>query len=357
MGRPWLALALAIMVAAAPASALSPSAFAQQTPITVEGRVTNGTSGGGDTGGLTVVLHRDSSTRHEDSEAVTDFAGRFRFDGVEYDAALAYGLSVTYQSALYGVNVDLSAGSPPAVEIFVYEATSDDDALSAASASVLYASADESTRSVAVLEIIRLVNGSDRTYVPGPEPMDLVRFGLPPGAGRLRVDTRLASADFVQVDRGFALIASIPPGEHEILYTYEFPYSGQALEYGKSFNYGAGHLRVLAPVDVLRISSGRLGGPKTTLIGQREYHLLEATGIERGASIDLLLEDLPQPRLAGRVRQQLDGIRFELAAPVALAVLMAGVIAYALWRRSRVRDEAVDSAAGADAGGAPQPGP
>ena len=342
MSRPWLALALVITFAAAPASALSPSAFANQTSITVEGRVANGTSGGGDAGGLTVVLHQDSSTRHEDREAVTDSAGRFQFDGVEYDAALAYGLSVTYQGALYGVNVDLSAGSPPTVEIVVYEATSDDDALSAASASVLYASADESTRLVVVLEIIRLVNGSDRTYVPGPEPMDLVRFGLPRGAARLRLDTRLPGADFVQVDRGFALIASIPPGEHEILYTYEFPYSDQAFGYRKSFNYGADHLRVLAPVEVLRVTSGRLGGPSTTLIGQREYHLLEARGIERGASIDLLLEDLPQPGLAGRVRRQLDGVRFELAAPVALGVLMAGLIVYALWRRSRERDEAAE---------------
>ena len=342
MGRPWLALALAITFATAPASALAPSAFAQQTPNTVDGRVTNGTLGGGDAGGLTVVLHRESGTRHQDREAVTDSAGRFRFDGVEYDAAVAYGLSVTYQGALYGVDVDLSAGSPSAAEIVVYEATSDDDTLSAASASVLYAAADESTRLVAVLEIIQLVNGSDRTYVPGPEPMDLVRFGLPPGAGALRVDTRLPGADFVQVDRGFALIASIPPGEHEILYTYEFPYSGQAFEYRKSFNYGADRLRVLAPLDVLRVSSGRLGGPKTTLIGQRAYHLLEATGIERGANIDLILEGLPRPGLAGRVREQLDGIRFELAAPVALGVLMAGVIAYALWRRSRERDEAAE---------------
>ena len=357
MGRPWLALALAITFAAASASALSSSAFAQQTPITVEGRVTNGTSGGGVASGLTVISHEESATRHEDREAITDSAGRFRFDGVEYDASLAYGLSVTYQGALYGVDVDLSAGSPPPVEIVVYEATSDDDALSAVSASVLYASADESTRLVAVLEIIQLVNGSDRTYVPGTQPMDLVRFGLPPGAGGLRVDTRLPGADFVQVDRGFALIANIPPGEHEILYTYEFPYSGRAFEYGKSFNYGADRLRVLAPVDVLRITSGRLGASKTTLIGQRAYHLLEATGIERGASIDLLLEDLPQPGLAGRVRQQLDGVRFELAAPVALGVLMAGVIGYALWRRSRERDEAVDSAAGADPEGAARPGP
>ena len=340
MGKPWLALALAITFAAAAASALSPSTFAQQNPVAVEGRVTNGTSGGGEAGGLTVVLHQETGTTHEDREAVTDSAGRFRFDGVEDDAVFAYGLSVTYQGALYGVDVDLSAGSPPKVEIVVYEATSDDDALSAASASVLYASADESSRFVAVLEIIRLVNGSDRTYVPGLEPMDLVRFGLPPGAGRLRVDTLLSGADFVQVDRGFALIANIPPGEHEILYTYEFPYSGQAFEYGKSLNYGADHLRVLAPVDVLRVSSGRLGEPKTTLIGQREYHLLEATGIERGASIDLLLEDLPQPGLAGRVRQELDGIRFELAAPVALGVVMAGVIGYALWRRPRERDDA-----------------
>ena len=327
----------------------SPTAvLAQQSTIVVKGRVANGTEMGGGTEGLTVVLHQDSAIGHEDLEVSTGLDGEFQFEGVEADSAIVYALSVTYQGALYGADLDLSKGRAPQVEITVYEATDDIDTLSVASASVLFATADEETRSVAALEIVELVNNSDRAYVAGPEPMDLIRFGLPPGAHSLRVDTRLPNADFVQVDLGFALLASVPPGEHEILYTYEFPYSAQAIRLQKSFNYGAGDLRVLAPTEVLELSSSRLGAVSTTLIGNREYQLLEASGIERGTSVDLLLEGLPQPGLAARARGQVENVRFELAGPVALGLLMAVLIALALWRRPEPQ-EAADAGETVDA--------
>ena len=350
MTRRLFAFAAGLVLAASVAGHSPPPALAQE-PFVVEGRVTNGTEAGGGADGLTVVLHQDSETGHEDLEVSTGPAGEFRFEGVEMDSATVYALSVTYQGALYGADVDLSsADTPISVEITVYEATGDVETLSAASASVLFATADEGTRSVAALEIVELVNASDRTYVAGPEPMDLIRFGLPPDAHSLRVDTRLPSADFVQVDLGFALLAAVPPGQHEILYTYEFPYFAQTIELQKSFNYGADHLRVLAPVDVLKLSSGRLGAVSTTLIGDREYQLLETGGIERGTSVDILLDGLPQPGLAARVRAQAQDIRFELAAPVALGLLMALLIAFALWRRPE-RQGAVDGAEPAEAEG------
>ena len=350
MSRWLFALAVGVVLAASHTGDSVTTALAQQHLIVVEGRVTNGTEMGGSTDGLTVVLHQDSAIGHADLEISTGPTGEFRFDGVEVDSAIVYALSVTYQGALYGADLDLSAGQPPVVEITVYEATTDVETLSVASASVLFATADEEKRSVAALEIVELINASDRTYVAGPEPMDLIRFGLPPDAHSLRVDTRLPGADFVQVDLGFALLAAVPPGQHEILYTYEFPYSAQAVGLQKSFNYGAGDLRVLAPTEVLQLSSGRLGAVETTLIGNREYQLLAASGIERGESVDLLLEGLPQPGMAARARQQVEDIRFELAAPVALGLLMAVLIAFALWRRPE-HQEAVDAGEAAEAEG------
>ena len=64
------------------------------------------------------------------------------------------------------------------------------------------------------LEIVNVVNIGDRTYVPGPEPMNLLRFGLPAGSSELQIDTQLIAADALQVDRGFALTANVPPVEH-----------------------------------------------------------------------------------------------------------------------------------------------
>ena len=115
------------------------------------------------------------------------------------------------------------------------------------------------------------------------------------------------------------------------------------------------HGRLLRSDKIVIATGASAAAPAIPGLEETPY-LTSTTALASGATIDLLLEDLPQPGLARRMRQQLDGVRFELAAPVALGVLMAGVIAYALWRRTREPTEAADSA-GADPGGAPRPAP
>jgi hypothetical protein len=150
------------------------------------------------------------------------------------------------------------------------------------------------------------------------------------------VDTNLPGADFVQVDRGFALLASVPPGDHEVMYAYEVPYSGAEAVLTKSLRYGAEYLRVLAPHEFLKLSSDQLGEPKSIAIGGRPYQLLEASDVPKGTQLSLRLGDLPQPSLSDRARRTLDAIHFEYVAPVSLAMLMALLVGYALWRRSNL---------------------
>ena len=308
---------------------------AQEGTIVVEGKVSNGTQGGGSVAGLKVVFHRENATARDNLETLTDPVGRFRFDDVVYDPSTTYGVSVSYQGAVYGTDLLLSAGSPPPITLTVYETVDKQDVLSAASASVLFAMADGSAQTVSALEIVKVVNNSDRTYLPGPEPMKLLRFGLPRDSVALQVDGAFAGADFIQVDRGFALLVSVPPGEHEVMYTYQFPYSGTEIDFSKSFPYGVERLRVLAPNEVLKLSSDTLGAPRTVTIGQRSYQLLEATDLPRGTHVSVALSGLPRPSLGNRVDQRLKGIRFEYAAPIGLGLFMVALIGFALWKRRK----------------------
>ena len=56
---------------------------------------------------------------------------------------------------------------------------------------------------------------------------------FPEGAINLNVDTNIFESNYVQVDRGFALIASVLPGSHEITYSYEIPYENSNFKYIK----------------------------------------------------------------------------------------------------------------------------
>ena len=311
------------------------AARAQETAAArraVEGVIVNGTDGGEIAGAHAVTLHRVGADGGGDLSAESDADGAFRFE-FDYDPDLAYGVSVRYEGAVYGTDLDLSDGSPDPFSLTVYESTSDDSIISARSASILLAAADPSDRTVAALEIIRLVNGSDTAYVPGEGVMELLRFGLPPGASELTLDTRLIGADFIQVDRGFALLASVPPGEYDVMFSYRFPYESDEITLSKTYRYGADSLRALAAEEVLSIESAELGEPKSERIGERQYRILEAEGFTRGAAVSIRLSGLPTPDAAQRVGAGLDGIRFEYAAPAALALLMAALLAYgAIWR-------------------------
>ena len=298
----------------------------------VEGVIVNGTDGGGAAGAHPVTLHRVGTGGNQDIAAQSDADGAFRFE-FEYDPDLAYGVSVRYENTVYGTDLDLSAGSPDPVTLTVYESTSDDGVISARSASILLAAADSGARTVSALEIIRLVNDSDTAYVPGEGVMELLRFGLPEGASDFTLDTRLIGADFIQVDRGFALLASVPPGEYDVMFSYKFPYESDEFTLSKTYRYGADSVRALTPEEVLTIESDDLGEPQSERIGERAYRVLEAEGFTRGAAVRIRLSGLPAPGAAERAGARLDGMRFEYAPPIALALLMAGLLAYgAIWR-------------------------
>ncbi len=333
MNSPWLMLGLVALTALAIWAWPCSVAEAQEQQIVIEGQIINGTAGVSSVAGLVVVLHEDTLTTHNDIETITDSAGNFRFEGVVLDSTASHGVSVNYQGALYGTDADFSTGSP--VSLMIYDTTESEDFITAAASSVLFASVNESTQTISALEIIKIVNGSDRTYVPGPDPMNLLRFGLPPGARDLQVDTALLGADYAQVDRGFALLASVPPGEHEVMFAYEFPYSGDEATFTKSFRYGADSLRILAPEGTLKLSGDQVGTMDSIVIGERSYQLLEATSLPKGAQISLKLEGLPERSLIEGLGQRIKTVRFEYTIPVAFGLMMLAIIGFILMKKAK----------------------
>jgi len=314
-------------------------AHAQEPETVIEGRVVNASGGGGSVDGLTVTLHRVEAVGRQEFETTTDSVGLFDFNGFTNESDVAYGVSVSYQGAFYGMDLNLSEWPPAPFELTVYDSASDDSTLSAAAASVLFLGANPDSGTISAMEIVSLVNSSDRTYVPGPEPMDLLRFGLPLGALGLQLETSLIGADHIQVDRGFALLGNVPPGRHEVMYTYRFPYTGSTAFFERSFRYGAEHLRMLTPVDAMGLTSDSLGDAQIVTVGETRYRLLEATDLSRGTPVSVELLDLPR---SGAGASRWDDVRFEYAAPVSLGLLMVMLVGYALWRRIGEREGTVE---------------
>ncbi|MCL0028952.1 hypothetical protein M1N23_02250, partial [Dehalococcoidia bacterium] len=94
-------------------------------------------------------------------------------------------------------------------------------------------------------------------------------------------------------------------------------------------------IRILAPLEVLAITIPTLGEPQTITIGERQFQLIEASGVVRGERLSIHLDSLPIANLTDRVRRHLKDIRFEYAAPTALATLMVALLAYSVVLKGR----------------------
>ena len=81
---------------------------------------------------------------------------------------------------MYGEIVGIVDGLTLPVAVTVYDSSNDELLIEASSASLLFARVDRATQTLWALEIVKLVNDSHLTYIPGSGPMDLLRFGLPP---------------------------------------------------------------------------------------------------------------------------------------------------------------------------------
>ena len=324
---PRVAAVVALLVVAAAGAA----AAQDGSTVAVEGTVLDGTSGGHVGPGLPVFLVSSAGPQYE-LRTVTDEAGTFRFDSPPPPPGERLGVSLQYKGAVYGEIVGIVNGLTLPVAITVYDSSNDELLIEASSASLLFARVDRATQTLWALEIVKLVNDSDLTYIPGSGPMDLLRFGLPPSADNLTVDTGLIGADVLQVDRGFAVVAAVPPGEHEVMYAYSFPYDGAELDLTKSLLYGAAGLRILVPEEVGGLSGQ--GEIERVMIGERPYSVLTGADLPRGAKVPYRLVSLPQATIGDRALQGLDWVRPEYAAIVGLGLVMASLIAYALVRRT-----------------------
>ncbi len=299
----------------------------------VSGNIINGTANSLPPFGLTVTLHRQTASTYEESTTTTDTEGIFRFENIPLNPEALYGVTIRYQGVVYGTDIDLRPESMPPVTVTIYETSDDQSLLSVSSSSLLIPQVDKIARDVYALEIVNVVNTGDRTYVPGAEPMNLLRFGLPPGAKGLQIDTSLVGADAIQVDRGFAVPANIPPGEHEVMFAYNFGYEGESVELDKSYLYGAEMARILVPYEIGDLSSADFGAPGDVQIGDKHYQLIEVSDIARQSRAKLEISSLPQATLWDKTKATASEFPYELAVPALLGLLMASLIAIALARR------------------------
>ncbi len=305
-------------------------------PLDVHGKLVNSTAGGPIPAGVSIAFHSEQIGASPGMiHSVTGKDGSFLFSGIEVHDDTLYGISAIYDGATYAKWIDLKDSSP--VEIKVYNSSDSDDIVTGFNASILFTAADPITRYLSIMEMITLTNETDLTYVPGSEPMDLLRFGLPIDAEGLVVDTGIPGADWLQVDRGFALIASLPPGRHDLMFTYRVPYSGSSFSYQKTWRYGAESLRIVVPKGMSNINIDIDHEIRVLDIDNQKYDVVESVGLERGKAMSLELMDLSVPTFSQSFIRNFRSVRYEYVGPASLFVVLLSAAVFGISKTLRLR--------------------
>ena len=311
--------------------------------VAVQGLVVNGTGGGATPAEQPITLHTidRAAGRVATAEATTDAAGRFRFEDVAIRDGRNYVLVMDYAGMRYSELLEPGAWAEP-VELTVYETTKDISAVRVERQTMVIAGVNEQDREIAALEFLTLINAGDRTLLPeltnitNPGEISFLRFSLPAQASELDVQSTLPGGDIIAIGNGFAVTAPVMPGEHQVNYTYTFPYQGDRVIFNQRLLQGAGVYQVLAPVELAAIQISPLEPrPRVDVAGQ-VYLVWEGREIPPGRGVALELAQLPQPSLPVQMAQTLtDGNLWESAIPVMLALALAALLIYAWFRGHR----------------------
>lgn len=309
-----------------------PIAVEADTINLLEGKIINGTVGGEIISDMVVtldVIHDGVSV--DVAGTLTNTEGRFVFENIDFISGAMYTLSCEYRGVVYKAVYDESTAGDD-LELVVYEDTIEMTDLYVVGHSLILRKIDSSEKLIQVLEMVTIENHGSRSFVPDLEnagPMNLLRFSLPDGAANLDVRSSLTGGTILQINVGFAMNTPIPPGIHEIIYTYIFPYQDMVKKLSPSFPLGADTFRVLVETGLAELKVDDLAVKDPITLEGMEYKYFEGYELEPGSRVEIELHGLYQP---SALRLFIDGLFTRnlatVVVPSAFGLWLAGALAY-----------------------------
>ena len=338
---------------------LLPSAIAAADGV-ISGTVVNGTADGSVPADVAVTLYflRDGEIVEQRTQ-VTGPEGAYCFSDLPTDPMLAFVVVAAYTQVPYNTpELKFTEGTAvQAPPLIVFEASQDASVVRVVTDVLIIAPGEESSGMLSVIEIVRLANDSDRTFLAtggagAGAPMDRVlRFALPVDAQDLTMLSGLNAQNVVQIDRGFGVFMPLLPGEREVMFGYQLPYSGNTLSLTKRTVYPTDQFAILAREEYgLRFNADQLE-VQADPIGDRRYLVGSTNSLAARAEVSVQIAGLPAPSIRVRLERLFDRARDTQAALFfLLGVVLILPVLYAVYRmRGGLRRRATATAAVATA--------
>ncbi len=328
-----------------------PNTYAQpeSDTVAIRGQVINGTSGGEPPSGLRVFLlliDEGDETIIERMDTITAADGTFAIEAPTatsdqfYRIAVDDGVFTPFKDAL-----PKNIGAK--LELTIFNRTTSLDDISVESYAMVIPVIDASETTVSVLASVKLINSGEHVYVadledPALSGFKLLRFNLPEGYRMLSVESDLPSGNLMEIGTGFALSNPVPPGEYNLLLSYQAPYHNDEFTYPLRLPFGAETVSILLPEGSGELQGLGLQNRGSVEINDRAYVPYQGEKYERGSQLDVTINGLPRPSS----RQQLLGFfsstQFSVAlvASVAAALMLIAILTSLRILGQRSRGEA-----------------
>ena len=268
---------------------------------------------------------------------ITNQKGEFEFQEIVFTNNSIYTLLVMYNGLIHMKTLDLSEANQIQTTLRIPETSSDDSILTIPLISILILGNNETKTELKFLEIIKIKNNSNYTYVPGAKAMERLRFSLPKQYQNLNVDSSLINAQVIKVDSGFALNAYVHPGEHDIMYGYTLKYENETIHLKKNFWYYTTKIRILVPENLSINLDNNVFITETAEIGQKKYQVLTFENFEKASSLEMHLNGLPTPSIYEKIENKFNQIQFQYI-PISILIILMFIIIFVSYVRKKLMD-------------------
>ena len=284
---------------------------------------------------ITLQMAQNNSG-HDLTTSITDARGNFSFPNLATDKTISYAVYMSYQGAQYVSNV-VSLDSKPVqqVNLTVYQATSSTANIAIVQATVLLHEPDAKNGLFTVSEIFEFKNLDSHTFVGSLDTSkgrpDALFFSLPHSVRNITLSKGFDGYKAIQVDSGFATDVALLPGNTEIAFAFDVPYTTSSYDFGYTAMNPTVSLSFLVPPDV-HVNSGALTSQGVITADQHPYRLLKTDGLLPNQAVHLGLEGLPVA--AAPTPLNLGNIWLIVGVLLMLSVLM---ITWFIYRNRRQR--------------------
>ncbi len=296
--------------------------------IPISGFVENQSSHANESNDLSVVLNVFELGENIDTLTTnTSTDGSFYFDGVPGGIGFGYIITVEHDGVTYKYESDYPIKTDSVVIQIYNSSNTNFQNISIISHTLVITAADPSIEQIQTIGLVELENVGSLTFIPNmteASKMEFLRFSLPEDVIDLDVQSSLRGGQILQVGLGFAITTPIPPGKHELAYTFTSPYMDGTFQFQQSLPIGADSFKILIPKSIGLVTADGLTTMKDITLGEKEYNGKEISNLPTGTKVDVLFYNLPEPSLLQKVQNGLkSGSLSKWLAPTVMATILA----------------------------------